>query len=351
MSVRIMLLALLTIAVLPAGCRKKEEPAPAPANAPAAQARPEAAGKAEPTVPAEQPPAEPQVAAKAPEPAKDPYRSDAQLKKLGAEYIHLGSLGEGIGPPTPPIGRDEQVFAGDLVQWKELPVDEVREDGAPPKTFPTPLDAALDTVTVKNMGEVLFELAASGDTELVISKYMMPEYEYMQYLSQKGFPETRLVVEKLQERFKKQVAEQAPRYGKLVRSVKREDRIDGFLVDGYARQAKWTFEFEDKQGRQQTGCYVFMLVGNGWQVIDLEGVEEPWAEFKDLVAPPPDKVTPLEAPEKPAEGPEKGPDAVAPPEGPPAAEPGGPGGPAQPLPLDPGVGVKDPEKAGGDDAR
>jgi len=194
-----------------------------------------------------------------------------------AKYVFLGQLGMFIGPPSPPIGEDESVSANELMEWTEVPFGEDRA-GKPPKRFSTALEAALDVEALTNRGRLLFELLAQGDLDSVRGKFVISEFEYMQFLEQKGYVETSGKLELLKKWLDRQFEAQRHDYGKFAGPVKRTDRFDGMMEGGMVRMSRWQFEYTDKQGTRKQGCYLFLLSENSWRIMDLTCGDAPWDE-------------------------------------------------------------------------
>lgn len=263
---RAMVLFLLALALALPGCKKKEEKKEeAPKTENKKEAPPVEEKKSAP--PAEEPAAEEE---KAPPPQEKDVRGEIRNKY--DDYTFVVNPTAAGGPPRPPIGENENISAAQLTEkWTEVPVVDPLHGS--PKKLDTPLDAALDVATMNNRGEVYFTIVQMGDFEAFKAKFLPMAEAYMAYLQQKGLEDTTGAVPRLEEKLKRQFEDRMGRYDTLVGPVKREDRFDGVLGDSMARLARWTFEYTDRQGQTRRDCLLYLLVGSGWQVIDI-GCEE-----------------------------------------------------------------------------
>ena len=261
---RWVLVAVIAAAVGLGGCWKKK----ADKKVPAAEAeKAPAAAPALEGVPEESPAVEDDEAT-ASDVVVEGEAKAAPVKTKYDDYTYVVNPTATGGPPRPPIGDKESVTAEQLnEQWTEVAVEE--PEGGGPKQLDTPLAAALDTATLNNRTQVLFTVAQMGDFDTFKAKFLPREEAYMEYLHQKGVEGLSDALAVLERKLLAQFEERRTRYKKLVGPVRRQDKFDGMLGQSMARLARYTFEYEDVDGARQTDCILFLLIGSGWQVLDL----------------------------------------------------------------------------------
>jgi hypothetical protein len=166
------------------------------------------------------------------------------------------------GPPLPPVNNRESVVPADLLEWKQVPH---QRNGTEERQFPSPLDAALDPDKVKNRASMLFDLTRDANLATIDKKYFPTVADYTEFLRYLGYTYTVDEMARLTQHVHDQVARLSLEYGEFVQPLEREDKLFGQY-----RLARYTFEYKDKAGVKQEGCYLMMLSEMTWRILDME---------------------------------------------------------------------------------
>jgi hypothetical protein len=269
MKRRNLFLFALALALLVFACKRTPSPAPSvtPPPAPEVAPAPNPAPDLVVAVPDVSTPTEFAPPPGDATPPQDPW----------AEYVFMGPLkANEVGPPSPPVGKNETVTVEDLAKgWTQVPIARGENDPAP--DIDTPDAAALAIETLNNRGLYVFEiLTLERNADYFIEKLMPEPPDYLEFLKNLGRAMGTQDARNLERHLRGEVAQRMTQYGKFVGPVKREDRL-GVIVDNrVTRLSRWSFEYEDLNGATQQDCLSFVLLRKGWCVLDFGCDEEPW---------------------------------------------------------------------------
>ena len=189
-------------------------------------------------------------------------------------YSFTYSTATVFGPPRPPVHIADPLAAKDFLEWRDVLT--YAPEGKGLAFVPTALDAALDINSVNNRGMLLMEFAQAGDFEMILRKYMPPEYEYMGFLATLGQDYTEGALDKLKAHFEKQLHEMTPEFGRYVEPMPtRRDRIIGQY-----RLTQWSFRYQTPSGEDKVGCFLMVLMENAWRMLDMECAPQEWDDQK-----------------------------------------------------------------------